>query len=57
MVKRFFKGKPYSLMLVRQDENGDPFTWINLCTTQMVTQTIVVTVQILYRDGSSKREV
>lgn len=27
MIKRFFKGKPYSLMLVRQDENGDPFTW------------------------------
>lgn len=27
MVKRFFKGKPYSLMLVRQDENDDPYTW------------------------------
>ena len=27
MIKRFFKGKPYSLMLARQDENGDPFTW------------------------------
>lgn len=27
MVKRFFKGKPYSLMLARQDENGDPLTW------------------------------
>ena len=27
MVKRFFKGKPYSLMLAKQDENGDPYTW------------------------------
>ena len=27
MVKRFFKGKPYSLMLARPDENGDPYTW------------------------------
>lgn len=27
MVKRFFKGKLYSLMLARQDENGDPYTW------------------------------
>ena len=27
MIKRFFKGKPYSLMLARQDENGDPYTW------------------------------
>ena len=27
MVKRFFKGKPYSLMLARQDKNGDPYTW------------------------------
>lgn len=27
MVKRFYKGKQYSLMLARHDENGDPFTW------------------------------
>ena len=27
MVKRFSKGKPYSLMLVKADENGDPFTF------------------------------
>jgi len=81
MIKRFFKWKPYSLMLAKQDENGDPFTWrvnvifkehvngnlflkepnihiwfirIILCTTQMVTQTIVATVQILYMDGSFK---
>lgn len=27
MIKRFFKGKPYSLMLAKQDENGDPYTW------------------------------
>lgn len=27
MVKRFYKGKQYSLMLVRHDENGDPYTW------------------------------
>ena len=27
MIKRFFKWKPYSLMLAKQDENGDPFTW------------------------------
>lgn len=27
MVKRFCKWKPYSLMLARQDENGDPYTW------------------------------
>ena len=27
MVKRFYKGKPYSLMLTKQDENGVPCTW------------------------------
>lgn len=27
MVKDFSKGKSYSLMLAKQDENGDPYTW------------------------------
>lgn len=26
MVKRFYKGKPYSLMLTKQDENGVPYS-------------------------------
>lgn len=26
MVQRFFKKKPYSLLLVKADENGDPYT-------------------------------
>lgn len=79
MIKRFFKGKPYSLMLARQDENGDPYTWTVNVTFKSRTQDndlafkgtefsylvhpdksvyytdgYVVTVQILYMDGSFK---
>lgn len=38
MIKRFFKGKPYSLMLARQDENGDPYTWTVNVTFKSRTQ-------------------
>lgn len=27
MVQRFFKKKPYSLLLGKADENGEPITW------------------------------
>lgn len=42
MVKRFSKGKPYSLMLARQDENGDPYTWtVNVSFKERVNDNLL----------------
>ena len=42
MIKRFFKGKPYSLMLVKADENGDPYTWtVNVTFKERVNDNLL----------------
>ena len=42
MIKRFFKGKPYSLMLAKADENGDPFTWtVNVSFKERVNDNLL----------------
>lgn len=42
MIKRFFKGKPYSLLLARQDENGDPYTWtVNVSFKERVNDNLL----------------
>lgn len=42
MIKRFFKWKPYSLMLVKQDENNDPYTWtVNVTFKERVNDNLL----------------
>lgn len=70
MVQRFFKKKPYSLLLVKADENGDPLTWtVNVTFKERIadgglvfssmesgtTYTVYKDRSVYYIDGCTKR--